>query len=42
VVIRDRRQTWVNKEKERGLWKVIEREIREKDLPEVGNVRGQF
>lgn len=39
VVIKDRRQTWVDKEKERGLWKTIEKEIRARGLPMVGEAR---
>lgn len=39
VVIKDRRQTWVDREKERGLWKTIEKEIRARGLPMVGEAR---
>ena len=39
VVIKDRRQTWVDKERDRGLWKTIEKEIRARGLPMVGEAR---
>jgi len=36
VVIKGRRQTPVDKEKEVGRWKIIERELRDRGLPVVG------
>ena len=36
VVVNGRRQTPVDREKELGRWKVIERELRDRDLPVVG------
>lgn len=36
MVIHGRRQTPIDKEKEVGRWKVIEKELRERGLPVVG------
>lgn len=36
VTIQGRRRTPIDKEKELGRWKVIEKELRDRDLPVVG------
>ena len=41
VMVAPRRETPVDKEKEVGRWKVIERELRERGLPVLGRVDAQ-
>ena len=41
VMVAPRRETPVDKEKEVGRWKVIERELRERGLPVLGRVGTQ-
>ena len=40
-MILPRRETPVDREKETGRWKVIERELRERGLPVLGRVEEQ-
>ena len=37
VQLRERRWTPIDKEKQVGRWKVIEKELKERDLPVTGN-----